>query len=137
MASEAPLAPASGIPKGTAAALQLVKCKVSASLLPGNLVASSKFVAYIHRNEVQLIDQKLVALGNDKAETLKAAYAEKDAINQIEFIKTSTMGEILVVINQGGGVYVRNQHIGGGDTAEPDSQQRVEHRHGRREEMFG
>ena len=29
------------VPKGTAAALQLVKCKVSASLLPGNLVAGS------------------------------------------------------------------------------------------------
>jgi len=29
------------VPKGTAAALQLVKCKVSASLLPGNLITGS------------------------------------------------------------------------------------------------
>lgn len=99
-------APASGVPKGTAAALQLVKCKLSASLLPGNLVTSSRFYAYIHRNEVQLIDQKLAALGTEKADATKAAYTDKDAINQIEFVKIAGLGEVLIVLNQAGAIFV-------------------------------
>ena len=144
MASDASTA----VPKGTAAALQLVKCKVSASLMPGNLVAgsvmdeagrshaaggaadrahafggqiaqhpcphtlchvshcSSKHFAYIHRNEIALVEQRLVALGNEKAESTKVVYAEKEPINQVEFLKFAGLGEVLVAVNQGGGVFV-------------------------------
>lgn len=99
-------AAATPIPKGNVAALQLVKCKVSASLLPGNLVAGSKSFAYIHRNEVALVESKLVALGNEKAESTKVAYVEKDAINQVEFIKIAGMGEMIVLVNQAGAVFI-------------------------------
>lgn len=54
-----------------------------------------------------MIDQRNVALGTDKSDTLKVAYGEKDVINQLEFLKVPTIGDILVVINQAGGVFVR------------------------------
>ena len=56
-----------------------------------------------------MIDQKLAALGNEKADTTKAAYTDKDAINQIEFIKSSSLGEVLVVINQAAGIFVSTE----------------------------
>lgn len=99
-------ASSTAIPKGNAAALQMVKCKVSASLLPGNLVAGSKSFAYVHRNEVALVESKLVALGNEKAESTKVAYTDKDAVNQVEFVKLAGLGEVIVVINQAGGVFI-------------------------------
>jgi hypothetical protein len=53
---------------------------------------------------------RLIALGNEKADTIKSAYAEKEPVNQIEFCKFTALGEVLVVINQGGGVFVRHTY---------------------------
>jgi len=95
------------VPRGTAAALQLVKCKVSASLLPANLTVGSKSYAYIHRSEVALVESRLVALGNEKAEvTSRAAYSDKEPLNAVEFVKLAGLGDVLVVLNQAGGVYL-------------------------------
>ena len=52
------------------------------------------------------MDTKLIALGSEKADTIKCAYAEKEAVNQIAFVKLAAFGEVLVVVNQGGGVFV-------------------------------
>jgi WD40 repeat protein len=80
------------------------------TLLLSPLGRSSKYFAYIHRSEVHLLESKNVALGVEKAETIKVAYTEKDAINQVEFIKIAGNVELLVVINQAGGVFVRRAH---------------------------
>ncbi len=69
-------------------------------------VCSTKSYAYIHRSEVALVETRLIALGNEKADTIKSAYAEKEPVNQIEFCKFNGLGEVLVVVNQGGGVFV-------------------------------
>lgn len=112
------------IPKGTAAALQLTKCKLSASLLPNNLIfnsssSSSKHCyAYIHRNEVCMIDSKAVALGSEKADSIRVAYTDKDAINGIAFAKLSGgnsgtgVGEVLIVINQAGAIFIYDAESG-------------------------
>lgn len=71
-----------------------------------SLCCSSKHFAYIHRNEIALVEQRLVALGNEKAETTKVVYAEKEPINQVEFLKFAGLGEVIVAVNQGGGVFV-------------------------------
>jgi len=43
----------------------------------------SKYYAYIHRSEVALVESRLVALGNEKADTTRAAYSEKEPLNAV------------------------------------------------------
>src|ERR1700753_3185124 len=74
-----------------------VKCKMSASLQPNNLIYNGKYYAYVHRNEVQLVDHKPNLFEVEKAEkVLKAAYAEKDPVSSIEFVSL-TFGRALIV----------------------------------------
>lgn len=110
--SSAAAAASAAVPKGTAAALQLVKCKVSASLLPGNLVLGSRSYAYIHRNEVCLIPSAAVALGNDKADSIKVAYTDKDAVNAVEITKLAGLGEVVIIVNQAGAIYIYDAETG-------------------------
>lgn len=76
-----------------------------ASLLRCFSSASSKYYAYIHRNEIQLIDPKGVVLGNDKSDAARAAYGEKDLLSCIDFVRLA-MGELLVALTHTGCVHI-------------------------------
>ena len=52
------------------------------------------------------MESRLIALGAEKADTMKCAYNEKEPVNQVEFCKFSALGDVLVVVNQAGGVFV-------------------------------
>ena len=112
MAAESSATSASAVPKGTAAALQLVKCKVSASLLPGNLVLGSRSYAYIHRNEVCLVPSSSVVLGSEKSDAIKVAYTDKDAVNGVDITKVAGLGEVVVIINQAGAIFIYDAETG-------------------------
>jgi len=99
-------------PTGIAVATQqLVKCKASASLLPGNLIAGSKYYGYIHRNELHLVECRHVGLGVERAESRRAeGLSEKESINQADFIKLGSIGDVIVVVTQGGGVFALDEN---------------------------
>ena len=52
------------------------------------------------------MESKVVALGNEKVDSSRVAYTDKDAVNQVEFVRLAGLGEVIVVINQAGGVFV-------------------------------
>lgn len=86
-----------------------VKCKVSASLLPNNLSSNGGWLAYVHRSEVQLVENRVSVLNADKAESIKVAYNEKDAITQTMLCKLHQLGDCVVIITTTGIIHIYDE----------------------------
>lgn len=90
----------------------VIKCRASVSLVPQNLSSSHKFVAYIHKNEVYLVEQKNITLGVEKSDSIKCTYAEKDPVTTVEYLHLSalTSNELLVITTLGGAVHIYEEN---------------------------